>query len=70
MNCFIKMMKINKLYVVKQNDEVVGEFLLKTEDENYWNNNKKAYYIHHFVTKHCYPNLGTEILNFIENLTK
>ncbi len=29
-NYFIKMMKIYKLYVVKQNNEVVGAFLLKT----------------------------------------
>ena len=28
--------------LVKQNAEVVGAFLLKTEDENYWNDNKKA----------------------------
>ena len=70
MNYFIKMMKIYKLYVVKQDNKVVGAFLLKTEDENYWNDNKKAYYIHHFVTKLGYPNLGTEILNFIEDLAK
>ena len=70
MDYFIKMMKIYKLYVVKQNAEVAGAFLLKTEDENYWNDNKKAYYIHHFVTKLGYPNLGTEILNFIQNLAK
>lgn len=42
-NCIIWMMKIYKLYVVKQNDEVVGAFLLKTEDEDYWKDNKKAY---------------------------
>lgn len=30
---FIKMMRIYKLYIVKQNGEIVGAFLLKTEDE-------------------------------------
>ncbi len=70
MDYFIRMMKIYKLYVVKQNDEVVGAFLLKTEDEDYWKDNKKAYYIHHLVTKLGYPSLGSEILNFIENLAK
>lgn len=29
----------------------------KSFDENYWNDNKKAYYIHHFVTQLGYPNL-------------
>lgn len=67
---FIKVRNIHKLYVVKEKDEVIGLFLLKTEDQKYWKDNEKAYYIHHFATKLGYPNLGLEILSFIENLAK
>ncbi len=67
---FIKIMKIYKLYVVRQKGEVIGAFLLKTQDNKYWRDDKNAYYIHHFVTKLGYKNLGTEMLKFIEKLAK
>lgn len=67
---FTEMIKTCGLYVAKQEDKVVGAFLLKTEDVVYWKDNKKAYYIHHLVTKIGYPNLGLEMLEFIEDLAK
>lgn len=67
---FMKMITLYELYIVKQEQEIIGAFLLKTEDKNYWKDSKKAYYIHHFVTKLGYPNLGTKMLNFIENLAR
>lgn len=67
---FVNIMKVNQLYVAKYENEIEGTFLLKTEDTNYWKDHKKAYYIYHFATKLGYPNLGTKLLNFIENLAK
>lgn len=69
-NYLIEVMNIDKLYVVKQEDEVIGIFLLKTKDPAYWEDNEKAYYIHHFTTKLGNSGLGAEIMNFIENLAK
>lgn len=67
---FVNMMEKYKLYVAKKENEVIGVFLLKTEDKKYWQDNKNAYYIHHLATKLGYENLGIEILNFIEKLAK
>lgn len=67
---FIKAMKEYHLYVIKQAKEIIGVFLLKDEDQDYWNDNEKAYYIHHLVTKIGYPGLGIKILDFIEELAK
>lgn len=67
---FINMMNKYKLYVVKKENEVIGVFLLKTEDKEYWKDDRNAYYIHHLATKLGYANLGIEILNFIEKLAK
>lgn len=63
-------MKNHKLYVVKQENKVIGVFLLKENDKTYWNNDDSAYYIHHLATKIGYTGIGTKILNFIEKLAK
>ena len=63
-------MKNHKLYVVKQENKVIGVFLLKENDKIYWNNDDSAYYIHHLATKIGYTGIGTKILNFIEKLAK
>lgn len=65
---FIGAMQTNKLYVVKQEKEVIGVFLLKEEDKTYWNDNKSAYYIHHLATRIGYLGVGAKILEFIEKL--
>ena len=52
---FIEVMNIYKLYVVKELNEVIGVFLLKDKDKEYWKDEEKAYYIHHFATKLGYP---------------
>lgn len=67
---FMKKMQTDRLYVAKEKDEVLGSFLLKTEDQDYWEDNESAYYIHHFVTKLGNPNLGIKMLKFMENLAK
>ena len=67
---FSKEMNINKLYVVRINEEIVGVFLLKDEDKTYWNDNKNAYYIHHLATKVQHKGLGKKILKFIVDLAK
>lgn len=68
---FKKMMKKYLLYVVKKEEEIVGVFLLKTDDDKiHWNDQEKSYYLWHLVTKIGHPGLGEEILEFIENLAK
>ena len=67
---FLQAMKNFSLYVVKNENEVVGAFLLKYESETYWKDKEKAVYLDHFVTKLGNPKLGEEILNFIQKLAK
>lgn len=67
---FNEIMKIHQLYVVKQNNEIVGVFLLKDEDKTYWNDDCSAYYIHHLAIRVGFKGNGSKILNFIEKLAK
>lgn len=69
-NYFNEVMQLHKLYVVKQNDKVIGIFLLKETDKTYWENDDNAYYIHHLATKIGYSGLGKQIIEFIEKLAK
>lgn len=67
---FTNMVHTNNLYIATENDEIIGVFLLKTEDKPYWKDNKKAYYIHHFATKLQHSGTGIKMLKFIEDLAK
>ena len=65
-----KIIKQDKLYVVKNNNMVIGIFLIKKEDTEYWDDDKKAYYIRHFSTKLGNKGLGEVMFKFIEDLAK
>lgn len=64
---FMEQMKNNYLYVVKDKKKVIGVMLLKNTDEDYWKNDLKAYYIHHFATKVGYRGIGKIMINFAIN---
>ena len=64
---FLEAMKKNNLYVVKNNEEIVGLFLLKYENDEYWKDFQPAIYLDHFVTKLGHQGLGEKILDFIRN---
>ena len=63
-----KQMKENKLFIAKKDGVVVGGFLLKEKDYDYWSDcdNVKAYYIHHFVTKIGEKGLGKIMIDFAQ----
>lgn len=63
-NYFSEQMKINKLFVAKDNKSVVGVMLLKNEDKTYWQDDKQAYYIHHLATNSNYKGIGIELIKF------
>lgn len=65
---FLEVMKQHQLYVAKEENEVVGAFLLKNLDLKYWHDNLEAYYIHHFIAKVGCHGIGVSMLRFIENL--
>lgn len=67
---FNEVMQLHKLYIVEQENKVIGVFLLKEEDKDYWNNDDKAYYIHHLATRVGYTGIGSKIIKFIEQLAK
>ncbi len=67
---FNDVMKNHKLYVVKEENNVIGVFLLKESDKEYWYNDDSAYYIHHLATKIGSTGLGTKIIEFIEKIAK
>lgn len=57
---------INNLYIIKDDKEVLGGFLLKDADERYWSdsNDVSAYYIHHLATKVGVKGLGRLLILF------
>lgn len=58
-------MRINKLYVVKNEDQVViGSMLLKSEDPKYWEDSANAYYIHHLVSDINTRGIGVGLIKF------
>ena len=57
-------LKINKLYVVKNANKVIGSMLLKSEDSKYWEDSANAYYIHHLVTDINTRGIGLELIEF------
>ena len=63
---------INNLYIIKDDKEVLGGFLLKDADERYWSdsNNVSAYYIHHLATKIGVKGLGRLLILFAINKAK
>lgn len=64
--------QINNLYIIKNNDEVLGGFLLKDNDEKYWSdsNDVNAYYIHHLATKIGIKGLGKSLIEYAINKSK
>lgn len=67
---FSEVMQLHKLYVVSQENKVIGVFLLKEEDKTYWKNDGSAYYIHHLATRIGYSGVGIKIIQFIEQLAR
>ncbi len=63
---------INNLYIIKKNNKVLGGFLFKDSDEQYWSDSIKvnAYYIHHLVTKINTHGLGKILIKFALNKAK
>lgn len=56
------------IYIVKENQKIIGTFLLKEINEKYWKDKKRAYYIDHFTSCVGYHGVGIFMLEFIENL--
>lgn len=67
---FKEQMKINKLYVAKTKNRVIGVMLLKETDKEYWLDNKNAFYIHHLATSIDYTGVGNALLTFAINQAK
>ena len=63
---------INNLYIIKDDKELLGGFLLKDADERYWSdsNDVNAYYIHHLATKPGVKGLGRLLILFAINKSK
>ena len=61
---FSEQMKINKLFVLKLNNEICGSMLLKDKDEDYWGNDDSSYYIHHLVTDVNSRGIGKILLSY------
>ena len=61
---FEKQMQINKLYVIKIDNNVCGVMLLKEVDSDYWEDKPSAYYIHHLATDINKKGIGKLLINF------
>ena len=57
-------MMINKLYVVRINNLVCGVMLLKDRDNEFWDDEKPAYYIHHLTTDINKKGIGKILIKY------
>ena len=66
---FIEKVEKKILYVVSLNNEICATFVLQEEDD-YWENDNKALYIHHLAVKDGYKGLGRYIIEQIKLIVK
>lgn len=60
---FRELIKENRVYVIKDNDKVIGTFTLK-ETNKYWQDDGLAMYIRHLVTSLEYRGIGKLLIDF------
>lgn len=63
-------MQSNKVYVAKEEGKIIGIMLLKSEDKEYWTDDVKAYYLHHFATDPHYQGIGKKMIEFAKEIAK
>ena len=54
----------DKLYVIKENNKIVGSMLLKEDDKDFWEDDEASYYIHNLVTDINIKGIGKHLINF------
>lgn len=68
---FLNMIHQNKMYVMKNSNEICATFVL-LESDDLWDdsNHVNAYYVHNLVTSLKYKGVGDECLNYIFDLAQ
>lgn len=59
-----KQINTNLMYIARCNETIVGCMFLKSKDEDYWQDDKPSYYIHHLATNTLYKGIGKSLINF------
>lgn len=68
---FLNMINDEKLFIAQLDNIVIGVFLLKSTDVEYWENKTDlAFYIHHLATKNGFKGLGKIIIDFCIEYSK
>ena len=68
-NYFKERVEKRELFLVENFQKIVGTFVLLEEDER-WENDVPAYYIHNFATDTEIRGIGSEIIEYCENLCR
>ena len=68
-NYFKERVEKRELFLVENFQKIVGTFVLLEEDER-WDNDVPAYYIHNFATDTEIKGIGSEIIEYCENLCR
>ena len=58
-----------RLYVIVEDSKVIAAVVLLEEDDR-WDDNISAYYLHNFVTDTNVKGVGKKMLEFVENLAR
>lgn len=59
----------NRLYVIADNDKIIAAIVLLEEDDR-WDDQASAYYLHNFVTDTEVKGIGKKMLEFVEALAR
>lgn len=68
-NYFKERVEKRELFLVENFQKIVGTFVLLEEDER-WENDMPAYYIHNFATDTKIRGIGSEIIEYCEDLCR
>lgn len=66
---YLQQAKLNQLYVLKDNEHIVGAIVCLQEDTR-WQDQQPAYYLHNFVSMIGVKGVGSIILKEVEKLAK
>lgn len=66
---FAERIRENSVFLAVDGDKVIGVIALFDVDPR-WDNDKDAYYVHHFATDPAYAGLGREMLTFAETYAR
>lgn len=67
---FLKQIQKERLYILTDNNKIIGALVLLETDPRWGDNNGQEYYIHNLVSDINYKTAGQKLINSVQKLAK